>query len=162
MQLLEGMLLPGERPVHVAIISKGIYWHGLAVAIAGFIVLFFSIWLTAYILFISAIMLLLAYSTQRFLMLAATDHRVIVRSGVVNQQVMQLRYHQIESIDVLNTVPGALLGYGSVILTGTGRLRMIVPYVKDAVAFRDHLTQKLLEREEPLRGATVPPKENAA
>jgi hypothetical protein len=148
--LLVSMLVPGERIVHIATISKGIYWHGLAVGAAGLLTFYFGGWLAAYLLAISCLMLFLAYSTQRYLVLATTDHRVIVRAGIVNQQVMQLRYHQVESVDVLSTLPGMLLGYGSVIITGTGRLRMIVPFVQDAVAFRDHLTQKLLEREMPL------------
>lgn len=149
--LVQSMLLPGEKAIHVAVISPGIYWHGIAVLVLGLFALIYGVWLAIYISVIGAVLLLLSYSTKRYLVLATTDHRVIARFGVVNQQVLQLRYPQVESVDVMTTLAGQIFGYGSVIITGAGRLRLHIPFVRDAVAFRDHLTQKLLEREVPLQ-----------
>jgi hypothetical protein len=92
----------------------------------------------------------MARMTKKYLLLAATDHRVIIRSGVLNQDRLDLRHSKIESIELLRTLPGMIFGYGSVILSGTGRMRILVPFVQDAGSFRDNLTQKLLEREIPL------------
>ena len=153
--IVRAMLLPGENIVHITAISPGIYWKSVAVMICALVALvFYGLWLGLYILAVACIMLLLAYWNQKYLVLAATDHRIIIRAGFLNQEVLQLRYPQIESVDTFYTLPGLLLGYGSVIITGTGMSRWVIPYVQDAVAFRNDLTQRLLEREEPLRQIT--------
>ena len=148
--IVTAMLLPGEHIVHIAAISAGIYWKGIAVLIAALVALFYGIWLALYCLAVSAGLLLLAYSTKRYLVLAATDHRVIICGGIINQEVIQLRYHQIESVDILNTPSGSIFGYSSIIITGTGTTRWMIPFIRDAIAFRDNLTQKLLESEAPM------------
>lgn len=148
--IVGSMLLPGENIVHIAEISRGIYWKGIAAMIAALVALLYSVWLALYCVIVGVVMLLLAYSARKYLVLAATDHRVIIRDGILNQEVLQLRYPQIESVDTFYSLPGMLLGYGSLVVTGTGRTRWVVPFVEDADAFRDDLTRKLLEKEEPL------------
>ena len=145
--IAQQLLLPGEKVVQIAAISPGIYWHGIAVACFAVIAIFYGIWLALYILVVAGALLLMSYSTQKYLVLMTTDHRVIARFGVLNQQVFQLRFQQLESVDVITTLPGQILGYGSVLLTGAGRLRLIIPYVRDAASFRDHLTQRLMQPE---------------
>lgn len=147
---IQAALLPGENVLHVATISHGIYWKGWALLLIALIALQYSYVLAGYFAVIAAGMLLTARMTKRYLLLAATDHRVIVNAGVLNQERLDLRHTKIESIELLRTLPGMIFGYGSVILSGTGRMRVVVPFVKDAASFRDNLTQKLLEREVPL------------
>jgi len=145
------MLLPGENIVAIAAISPGIYWKGIAVMVVALVALvLYGFWLALYCAVIGAGLLLLAYSTKKYLVLAATDHRVIIQAGLLTQEVVQLRYHQIESVDILYTLPGGLFGYSSLILTGTGTTQWMIPFVRNAEVFRDALMQKLLEREEPL------------
>jgi len=148
--IVQAMLLPGENIVRVAAISPGIYWKGAAMMIVALGALAYGAWLALYCAIVGAVLLLLAYNTKKYLVLAATDHRIIVCAGIFNQQVLQLRYHQVESVDTLYPLPGMLFGYASVVVTGTGTTSWLIPFVQDADAFRDDLTQKLLEREEPL------------
>jgi hypothetical protein len=150
MGMIHEALLPGENVIHVATISRGIYWKAGVAAAASLLALQFSPILAAYCFVIALGLFVMARMTKKFLLLAATDHRVIIRCGVVNQDRLDLRHSKIESIELLRTLPGMIFGYGAVILSGTGRMRIMVPFVQDAGAFRDHLTQKLLERETPL------------
>lgn len=149
--IVNSMLLQEEHIVHVATISPGIYWKGIAALIAAVIALFYGFWLAVYFLVVAAVLLLVAYSTKKYLVLAATDHRVIICGGILSQEVVQLRYSQIESVDILYTLTGNLFNYSCVIITGTGMTRWRVSFVQDGEVFRDKLMQKLLEREEPLR-----------
>ena len=157
--MVQHALLPGENIIHVATISRGIYWKAGAFALMGLIAVQFSIILAAYFFVVAVGMFIMARMTKRYLLLAATDHRIIIRSGIVNQDRLDLRHSKVESIELLRTFPGMLFGYGSVILSGTGRMRVIVPFVQDAASFRDNLTQKLLEREIPLPSTPyIPPR----
>jgi hypothetical protein len=149
-EIVEAMLLPGENIVRVAVISPGVYWKGIAAMIAALFALVYGFWLAVYCAAVGGFLLALAYGTKKYLVLAATDHRIIIRAGILNQEVLQLRYHQVESVDTVDPISGQFFGYGSVIITGTGRARWVVPYVEDPDTFRDHLMLKLIEREEPL------------
>ncbi len=148
--MTHAMLLPGEKVIHVATISRGIYWKGAVMLCFALIALQFSYVLASYFCVIASGLLIMARMTKKFLLLAATDQRVIIRSGVFNQDRLDLRHSKIESIELLRTLPGMIFGYGTVILSGTGRARILIPFIEDAGSFRDNLAQKLLEREMPL------------
>jgi hypothetical protein len=162
MGMIHEALLPGENLIHVATISRGIYWKGGAFVIGALVALQFSAVLCGYLLIIAAGLIIMARMTKQYLLLAATDHRVIIRAGVLNQERLDLRHSKIESIELLRTLPGMIFGYGSVILSGTGRMRVLIPFVQDAASFRDNLTQKLLEREIPLPSSPYPGKPTGA
>jgi hypothetical protein len=158
LNMIYTMLLPGENLIHVATISRGIYWKGAFMAALGFAVAQFSYVLAGYFFAIALGLLVMAYMTKKYLLLATTDHRVIIRAGVLNQERLDLRHSKIESIELLRTLPGMIFGYGCIILSGTGQMRILVPFIEDAAAFRDNLTQKLLEREIPLPSTPYVPR----
>jgi hypothetical protein len=135
--ILAALLAPGEEIAYVASISPAVYWKGFAMALVALVSCLWSLNLAAYFLVIAAILLFLAWSTQRYLLLGATNRRIICRHGILYSDVMSLRYGAIESLDVITSPLGALLGYSDVLITGTGQLRFMVPYVADAMAFRE-------------------------
>lgn len=141
------MLLPEEEIEYIATIGFGIYWKGIAAIIAAVVALFYGIWLAVYCLLIASVLLFLAHSVRKYLVLAATSQRVIISRGMLNPELLQLGYHQIESVDILNTLTGNLFGFSTIIITGTGRMRWVVPYIGDAAAFQNTLMHKLIERE---------------
>ena len=145
--MLAGSVLPGERVVHLATISGGIYWKSIAMALLAVVTMFYTFTLAFYFLGVAAIMALLAWSTQRALMLAATDKRIIIRAGIMSMQTVEIPFSRIESVDVMTTPMGMLLGFSSVIILGTGGMRYIVPFIRDANAFRDDFSQWMLARE---------------
>jgi hypothetical protein len=160
--MLENTLLPGELVIHVAAISPGIYWAGLATAGFAAWTFSFSLNLAVYFGGIAALLLLRSWLMRKYLLLATTSNRVIIRHGIVNQQRLDLRHSKIESIEILRTLPGMIFGYANVILAGTGQQRIMIPYIEDAESFRDNLTQKLLEREAPLPSSPYVPPRHAA
>jgi uncharacterized membrane protein YdbT with pleckstrin-like domain len=52
--------------------------------------------------------------------IAVTSRRVLIKTGVVNRRTLELLLVRIESIGVNETPMGRMLGYGTVILRGTG------------------------------------------
>jgi len=145
--MLADAVLPGERPVHLATISNGIYWKSIAMALLGVVTMFYTFTLAFYFFTVAIIMAALAWSTQHALLLAATDKRIIIRAGILSAQRVEIPFSRIESVDVMTTPPGMLFGYSTVIITGTGSMRFIVPFIRDALAFRDDFTQWMLARE---------------
>jgi len=109
--------------------------------------------LGCFLLLVAGIILLVAHMTKYFLLLAATDKRILVRSGIINLDVIQMRYSKIESVELAWTIMGQLLGYASVVISGTGQRVTIIPYVADAIKFREKMTQILLDKDEMLEHA---------
>lgn len=88
-----------------------------------------------------AVFLLLAVPTLGIALLAAlyewlrlraieqgvTSRRVVRKIGILGRHTTELHLASIETIDLHQSVPGRLLGYGDVILTGRGESSMIFP-----------------------------------
>ena len=144
---VSGLLLPGEKLVHIAEISPGIYWKGIAMLLVAFATLFYSPSLAVYFAMVAGILLLTEYTTKRYLMLAATDSRIVIGGGVFNQEVVSMPYNRIEGVEIMRTPAGMLFGYANIILSGTGRARIIIPFIADAAALAEDINRRILARD---------------
>jgi uncharacterized membrane protein YdbT with pleckstrin-like domain len=61
-----------------------------------------------------------AMSTQRAIEMAVTNKRVIIKSGVLNRRTFEVLLAKVESIGVQEPIWGRILGYGTVVVRGTG------------------------------------------
>ena len=133
---LDDILLPGEVVERIATMSPGVYWKGIVTLAVAFIALFYGMMLTTYVAVIALGLLLLAYLSRRYVLLAVTNQRVIIGGGIIAQEVFFLPLSKIETVELARSPMGILLGYSSVIISGTGRMRLIVPFVSNAGASR--------------------------
>jgi len=146
-------LQDNEEVIVASKIHWAIFWKAAGVFLIGLWFLTFAFNLGVFLIFVSSVMGAIAYLTKRFLMLVLTNKRVIVRAGIVYAEVIQLRFSQIESVELAYTLIGQFLGYADVVLSGTGQRIMIVPFVANATEFRKTLDQMLLDRDERQYGA---------
>lgn len=149
LQLAGVTLQDDERLIAVCSIHKAIYWKAVAFAIFAFLLIIFSVMFSTlgiFFLFVAACMGGLAYLTRRYLLLAATDKRVFVRSGLLYADMIEMRYNQIESVELGMTPIGQAFNYGNVIITGTGQRRIIVPFIQNALDFRSKVNDVLVNK----------------
>ncbi len=140
-------LTEDENFLALARIHGAIYWKGVAVIIFGMLLLLtFAFSLGVFLMFVGAIMLGIAHLTRRYLLLAASDKRIFIRSGILYADMIEMRYGQIESIELGINPIGQIFGYGSVIITGTGQRRVIVPFITNAIAFRKVVNDVLVNK----------------
>lgn len=136
-----------ETLLSTARIHGAIYWKGVAVCILGLLLLpTFAMQLGFFLLFVGAVMIGLAHLTRHFLILAGTSKRVFIRSGILYADMIELRYSQIESIEVGINPIGQIFGYGAVIVTGTGQRRVMIPFVANALDFRAKVNDVLVNK----------------
>lgn len=133
--ILDALLLPGERVICVAEISAFIYWKSAATFAAALVLLFYAATLGIYAAAVGVALFFLAWSGRKYLLLAATDRRLLVRGGILNENIIQLPYEAVESLRVSRLPMARMFGYGSIILSGRGQQTVIVPYVKNMAAF---------------------------
>ncbi len=129
-------VLPGERVIKVATFSNGIYWKSAGVFVFAVLLMTRVFNLGIFLMLVAGIMFGVAYITKHYLVLVLTNKRVLVRSGLIRMDTVQLPIERLESIEIERTLPGMTLGYGSIVLTGTGSRVMGVPFVDSPHLFR--------------------------
>jgi len=71
--------------------------------------------------------------------MAVTNKRVIVKSGLANRRTIELLLSRIESIAIEEPALGRLLGYGTVIVRGTGGTPEVFPQIARPLEFREQV-----------------------
>lgn len=147
-QELKRMMVSGEEVVLRAELHNAIYWKAVAVlGIAVLFLLFVAVPLGVLLLVVGAIMLILAIITKHYLLLAITNKRVLARYGLLQMDVVDIRFSKIESIDLERMLPGHLFGYATVVVMGTGQRFIRIPFIANAEAFRRYHNEITLVRE---------------
>ena len=72
--------------------------------------------------------------------LAVTDHRVIYKSGLLSRHTIEMNRDKVESVDVDQSLLGRILGYGTVIVRGTGGSLEPIRNIGDPLSFRTYIT----------------------
>ncbi len=126
MGYVEDNLMPGEQVTH----RTRLHW---------------TVFVSLKALFTLFIAPLVARATSEF---AVTNRRVIIKVGLVSRRTVELNLEKVESIGVEQTVLGRILGYGTLVVVGTGGTREPFLGIADPMAFRRAVNQAT----EALRG----------
>jgi uncharacterized membrane protein YdbT with pleckstrin-like domain len=72
--------------------------------------------------------------------LAVTDRRVIYKSGIIARHTLEMNRGKVESVDVDQSVLGRFIGFGTIIVRGTGGSLEPIRMISDPLTFRSHIT----------------------
>ena len=72
--------------------------------------------------------------------LAVTDRRVIYKCGVLQRHTMEMNRSKVETVGVDQSILGRLLGYGTVVVRGTGGSFEPIQIIGEPLTFRNHIT----------------------
>jgi uncharacterized membrane protein YdbT with pleckstrin-like domain len=152
MKYVERVLQPDETVLYAASLHWLIYLKAivlLVMAVAAAVATRFFIDETVVIgLFVAAALLALfalvsglSASIQRATTeLAVTDRRVIYKTGIFQRQTVEINRSKVETVGVNQSILGRILGYGTIIVRGTGGSMEPIPYIGDPLTFRSHIT----------------------
>lgn len=129
-------VLPHEKVMKVARFHWGIYWKGGMVMALAILLGLYVPNLGIFGMCIATAMLGVSYVTKHFMLLILTNKRLLIRTGLLRMDTVQMSLERIESVELERTIPGLLMGYASVVVTGTGSRVMAIPYVDEAYVFR--------------------------
>jgi membrane protein YdbS with pleckstrin-like domain len=82
-----------------------------------------------------------------FSVFEVTKHSIRVRLGVLVRQIINVPYGKIEMIDLRQNILGSLLGYGTVIIIGTGGTRNVIHNIAKPLACRRYIEQYMNEQQ---------------
>lgn len=133
---VEKMLVAGEELLLVGKLHVALYWKAVAILIFAFLMIFMIPPFAMLFGIVGVLWLIVCVLTQHYLLLAVTSKRILVRQGLLQMDVVDIRLSKIESIDLERMLPGHLFGYANVVIMGTGQRLIRIPYIANAEAFR--------------------------
>lgn len=133
-----------ETALERGVISNGIYWKGIAVFLLSLVVMVvIHPNLGGFLMLVAIVMLVYEYFAKHYLVILITDQRVMIRKGIVFIDSVQLRFNQIESVEILRNPVGMMMDYATLIVTGTGNRFTFMPFLSNAPALRVALDAQL-------------------
>ena len=155
MSYLQRILQPDETLRYVGRLHWIVYLPGLvlfAIAVAlsvaiiaanqfGNLVPYFLAALD--LVMLASLLTLLVAAVRRWTTeIAVTDRRVIFKRGLIRRHTIEMNMDKVETVDVNQSLAGRLLGYGDIVVRGTGS--SIEPFRKIAAPldFRNQVTAR--------------------
>jgi uncharacterized membrane protein YdbT with pleckstrin-like domain len=136
MNYVQSNLLTGESTIYQARLSKAVFFWPAVFLIVGIGTIWFSFGLAPLCIIISivtGINALVSYRTAEF---AVTNKRVIIKVGWIPTRSLDLALEHVEGIVVQQGLGGKILGYGTVVVTGTGGSKEVFSFLPNPLEFR--------------------------
>ena len=127
------LLLPGALLLYYAHNQTGIESKELHVIEGG-----------AAVLLISGTIVILAGMVRRNATeMAVTNRRVVIKTGLASRKTIEMLLNKVESIEVSETTGGRMLGYGTIVVIGTGGTLEPFHKVAHPLEFRSRVQQQI-------------------
>jgi uncharacterized membrane protein YdbT with pleckstrin-like domain len=75
--------------------------------------------------------------------MALTNRRVVIKTGVVGRKTIEMLLNKVESIEVSETAMGRALGYGTIVVIGTGGTPEPFDQMGHPLEFRSRVQQQI-------------------
>ena len=143
MGYISANLRPGERVLHAGAVHWAIHLGPAALILLGLGAALVEP-ASLLVALVGAATLAATLLHARTTEMAVTDRRVIVKSGIVGRAAFEVGIDRVEGVSLEQSVPGRLLGFGTLWGSGAGT-RTPIPMVADPTRFRNALVD-ILER----------------
>jgi len=146
MGYIDKNLMKGEKIVYQSRLHWAVFiWPVIFLIVGVLFVAAGNVSVVVGILFIIAAMLiglssLINYYTSEF---GVTSKRVLVKVGFIRRHSFELLLAKVEGIGVVQGVLGRILGYGTIIVTGTGGSKEPFSMIDTPFEFRKHVQEQI-------------------
>jgi len=152
MSYVEKHLMPGEQIEYRANLHWLVFILPTLLLIAG--ILLYSLGgnflkILALILFVGVLVTgLSAVIERRTSEFAVTNKRVLIKTGLIRRHSLETLLSKIESIGVAQTLLGRILGFGTIVISGTGGSKEPFHRIADPMMFRRRVQEQIAAMEE--------------
>ncbi len=161
MGYIEENLVPGEEIVtrthlHWIILIKPVLLTAMVGAIVGVVVALWQNGAWAWVLLLAVVGAIIAGLIGYFVVqsseFALTDRRVLIKVGIIERKSVELILNKIEAIRVDQSIPGRMLNFGTLDITGTGGTREVFYNIARPIEFRNRVQAQIAQGEGPRQG----------
>ena len=91
----------------------------------------------------AAIAILVGLLRRNATEMAVTNRRVVIKTGLATRKTIEMMLNKVESIEVNETALGRMLGYGSIVVIGTGGTPEPFHNMAHPLEFRSQVQQQI-------------------
>jgi len=125
--------LPGVLLLYYALSQTGIDSKTLHIMEAGGVAL----------LVCGVVAILMGMVRRNATEMAVTNRRVVIKTGLASRKTIEMLLDKVESIEVSEPAFGRMLGYGTIVVIGTGGTPEPFHEVAHPLEFRSHVQQQI-------------------
>src|SRR4029077_7907039 len=125
--------LPGVLLLYYALSQTGIDSKTLHIMEAGGVAL----------LVCGVVAILMGMVRRNATEMAVTNRRVVIKTGLASRKTIEMLLDKVESIEVSETAFGRMLGYGTIVVIGTGGTPEPFHKVAHPLEFRSQVQQQI-------------------
>jgi uncharacterized membrane protein YdbT with pleckstrin-like domain len=161
MSYVESNLVPGEAVIYQTrlhwIVMLGHILLGCLLGLLGVILLYYALSQTGIesgklhimegvgvaLLICGVAAILLGMVRRNATEMALTNRRVVIKTGLASRKTIEMLLNKVESIEVSETAFGRMLGYGTIVVIGTGGTPEPFHKVAHPLEFRSQVQQQI-------------------
>lgn len=87
----------------------------------------------------------MTWITYYFSSLTIKRKQVIIRTGIIVRQTVDIPLNKIETIDIRQSIIGSIFSYGTLMITGTGGTRYLINFLSKPLTCRRYIEQLMNE-----------------
>ncbi len=127
--------------LHWIVFFGPVFGLGMATAVGYYIpeLHFVSYYLAIFAL----IWIIMTWVTFYFSSITIKQKQVILRTGIIVRQTIDIPFNKIETIDIRQSILGSILRYGTLIITGTGGTKHLINFVRSPLTCRRYIEQMM-------------------
>jgi len=162
MSYIDSNLVPGETVIyktrlHWIVMLGHVVMGCLLLILPGAILLYYAFTQTAIepntleimkgggaaLLAFGAIVIVMGLVRRNTTEMAVTNRRVVIKTGLASRKTIEMLLNKVESIEVSETPLGRILGYGSIVVIGTGGTPEPFHQMAHPLEFRSQVQQQI-------------------
>jgi uncharacterized membrane protein YdbT with pleckstrin-like domain len=141
---IDQQLMTGETVVYRARLNRVVYATAVAFLVFALVAWVGAVvWLAWVCLGLALIIGLVAHVKFVTSVFVVTGQRVLIKVGWIQRRSLETLLTKIEGIVVEQGLGGRLLGYGTIIVTGTGGTHERFDMIADPMQFRKHVQEQI-------------------
>ena len=158
MSYIDSNLVPGETVIYETrlhwIVMLGHLVAGCVLALPGLFLLVYAIETQSAdthmmefggiaLIVVGLITILIGMARRNATEMAVTNHRVVVKTGLAGRRTIEMLLNKVESIEVNETAMGRAIGYGTIVIVGTGGTPEPFHKMAHPLQFRSQVQQQI-------------------
>jgi Bacterial PH domain len=161
MSYVDRNLIPGETVIYETrlhwIVMLGHLIIGFILAVGGALALYYAYAHGAIeprdlrlieiggiaLLVLSGVVVLIGLFRRSATEMGLTNRRVVIKTGIASRRTIEMLLNKVESIEVSEPPFGRVLGYGTIVVTGTGGTPEPFEKIAHPLRFRNEVQQQI-------------------
>jgi len=161
MSYVDSQLLPNETVRYRARLHRSLYTVPFIFGVLALGMIVFAMsqhqfwWVVLFFAIVCAVTFGWSWLHAASSEFAVTDKRVIIKIGWIRRRTLETMLAKVEGVGVEQSVTGRLLGFGTLVVTGTGGTREEFDRVADPLEFRRQI-QSAISAADDARAVSAP------